>query len=251
MVMDKKEKEQYEKKLKRFERLGALKFQKVVFKVEELKFRFLKKCFPNFIYYFDKYCDWKQKGAIKRAKSEEEIKAIRNKIKIAKMAMRKELNQEKNRNYHMDSKRPTEIFGYLEWNKQVHKRGLIKDGLLIPILIAGVVMQVPFAAALLAYEVFSAFINFECINIQNYNLCRLERLKPTLQKREERRTQKNIEEFGSAAEVIHKSIEQSEQLPTFQEILDNIDNPEQLRQMRAMFKRAQEERQAEKKLGGI
>ena len=246
--MNKKEKQ---KKLKRYERLGAVKFQKVVFKVEEIKFYLLKKLCPNFIAYFDTYCDWKQKRAIKQAKTEEERKEIRQKIKLAKMAMRKEMNQEKNRNYHINPKRPTEIFEYLNWNKQVHKRGLTKDAICILIFLIGTILQIPLAAPLLIYEIINAAVDFECINIQNYNLCRLEHLKPNLQKKEERIIQRSIEEYGSAAEVIHKSIEQSEKLPTFQEILDNIENKEQLEQMKAMFQHAQEERAKEKKLGGI
>ena len=248
--MDKIDREKRKKKLKVYEKLGALKFQKVVFKVEELKFKILKKCCPNFIRYFDKYMDWKKKNLLKHAKTEEEIKQIKDEVKIAKMAMRKEWNEEKNRNYHMDPNRPTEIIQFLKWNKDVHKKGLIKDGILIPILIAGVVLQIPGTIFLLAYEVLSAAINFECINIQNYNLCRLEEIKPILQRRESAREKRKIEEFGEAAEVIHKSIEQSESLPSFDEIIANINNPEQLRQMRAMFKQAQEERQAQRKIGG-
>lgn len=243
--------EEINKKLKHYERLGAVKFQKVVFKVEELKFKVIKKSFPNFIHYFDKYMDWKKRAALKRAKTEEEQKQIKDSFKLAKLAMRKELNEEKNRNYHIDPKRPTEIIKYLHWNKEVHKKGLIKDAILIPILIAGTIFQVPGAVILLGVEAISAFINFECMNIQDYNLCRLEQIKPALQRREEAREKKDIEEFGSAAKVIHKSIEESESLPTFDEIIENIKDPEQLRQMRAMFKRAQEERAKEKKLGGI
>ena len=162
--MDKIDREKRKKKLKVYEKLGALKFQKVVFKVEELKFKILKKCCPNFIRYFDKYMDWKKKNLLKHAKTEEEIKQIKDEVKIAKMAMRKEWNEEKNRNYHMDPNRPTEIIQFLKWNKDVHKKGLIKDGILIPILIAGVVLQIPGTIFLLAYEVLSAAINFECIN---------------------------------------------------------------------------------------
>lgn len=249
--MKRNEKEEYKRKLKLYERLGALRFQKVVLKVEEIKFKVIKKFFPNIIPKFDKYCDWRQKRAIKRAKSEEEIKRIRNHTKLAKMAMRKELNEEKNRNYHLDPKKPTELLGYLHWNKDVHKRGLIKDAVLIPILIAGVVFNIPGAAVLLVIELLSAAVNFECINIQNYNICKLERLQPILERREQQAVQKNIEQYGKAAEVIHKSIEQSESLPTFDEIIDNIDNVEQLRQMRAMFRKAQEERAVQKKIGGI
>ena len=187
---------------------------------------------------------------MKRAKTDEERKEIKANMKLAKMAMRKEWNEEKNRNYHMDPKRPTEMMRYLEWNKEVHKKGLIKDGILIPIIIAGIIFHIPGAIPLLVYECISAAVNFECINIQNYNLCRVRRMQPILEKREAASVEKDIEEFGGAAEVIHRSIEQSESLPTFDEILANIDNLEQLRQMREMFKREHEGRQAQKTIGG-
>lgn len=230
-------------KIKLYKMLGAEEFQKVVFAVERLKFKFIKKFCPNFIKYFDKYCDYKQRKALKKAKSEKERKAIIKNIKFSKMAMRKELNIEKNRNYHFDKNKPTEIIEYLKWNKKVHKNGLIKDLILIPILIGGAVVGFAPSIPLLIIELISAGINFECINIQNYNLERIKPLEARLRKREEQIAEKNIENYGAAAEVIHKSIEESEALPTFDEIISNINNPEQLRQMRALFKEKQEERQ--------
>ena len=54
--------------------------------------------------------------------------------------------------YHMDPKRPTEMMAYLEWNKKIHKNGLIKNGILIPISIVGTILHVPGAIALLVFE---------------------------------------------------------------------------------------------------
>ena len=251
MKMERIEREKFKKKQKLYKRLGAEKFQKVVFKVEEIKFKVIKKCFPNFIKWYDKYCDFQKKISLKRAKTEEEQQEIIRNIKFAKMAMRKELNTEKNRNYHMDAKKPTEIIEYLKWNKEIHVKGLIKDGIVIALLIGGAILQIPGCIPLLAFEVLCAGINFECINIQNYNLCRTKAIEDVLKRREESRTQRNIEEFGQASEVIHRSIDQSESLPSFEEIIANIDNKEQLRQMRALLKREQEDRAKQKKLGGI
>lgn len=235
-----------EKKLKIYKMLGAEKFQKVVFEVEKIKFKVIKKLCPNFIHYFDKYCDFRQRKELKKAKTEEERQKIKRSIKFSKMAMRKEMNTEQNRNYHVDKKKPTEIIEYLNWNKKVHTHGLIKDGVVIPILIGLIIAGYPIATIFLVVELISAGINFECINIQNYNLCRLKPLEAHLKKREEHITEKNIESYGQAAEVIHRSIEQSETLPTFDEIISNIDNPEQLKQMRELIKHKQEEREKAK-----
>ena len=72
--------------------------------------------------------DYQKKKLLRKAKTEEQKKKVIENVKLAKMAMRKELIEEKNRNYHIDNNRPTEIKKYLLWNKQVHKTGLIKDG---------------------------------------------------------------------------------------------------------------------------
>ena len=244
-------KEEYNKKIKRYEFLGALKFQNIVFKIEKAKFFVIKKLFPNYIRFYDKLCDYQKKKLLKKAKTEEQkIKIIEN-AKFAKMAMRKELREEKNRNYHIDNNRPTEIKKYLLWNKQVHKNGLIKDGVCIALLIGGVIFQIPGSKVLLIAELLSAGINFECINIQNYNLCRLERIEPVLKKKEERIIKKEIEDYGEVSEVIYKTIEKNNDIPTIDDIINNIKTKEQLEQLRSLLMSKQEERnKAKEKVKG-
>ena len=163
------------------------------------------------------------------------------------MEKRKELNQEKNRNYHLDSKKPTEIYKYLEWNKSVHRRGLIKNSIFIALFIAGMISGYSLAGVLLLLELISTAINFECVNIQNYNICRYKRTKEILEKKEKRQIESNIEEFGQAAEVIHKSIEESEDVPSIEEVISNITDKEQLEQLKKLLIRTKEEREKEKK----
>ena len=55
--MTREEKEMYNKKIKLYERLGAEKFQDLVFVVEKIKFKIIKKFFPNIEKWFDKRCD--------------------------------------------------------------------------------------------------------------------------------------------------------------------------------------------------
>ena len=227
--MNKKERK---RKLKIYEMLGAKKFQKFVFMVETLKFEILKKVFPNFLEYHDKYCNYKKNKALKRAKTEEERKIVQDNYKIAKMSMRRELNRGMNRNYHIDPHHMTDIYDQLEWNKKVHKVGLIKDAIAIPILAGASIIGFAPAIPLLALEIASAGINFECVNIQNYNLCRLEGLKEKIEKREQRRIQRNIEEYKEGSELIHKCISEKEDLPTYDEIIGSITSIEQLRQIK-------------------
>lgn len=311
--------EDYKEELKGYEKLGALKFQEVVFKVEEIKFKVLKKLCPNFIAYFDKFADRRKNKKIKSIKSklerrekisnkspqllkyydkieslkrtrkskkderkekfrkkikatapkflefydkyfkdidpyegltpEEQIEKAIEIMKISKMAARKEFYQEKNANYHIDRKRPTTMKKYLEWNKKVHVKGIIGNSIAIPLLLIATALGFGVAIPFLIIEILSLGINFECVNIQNYNLCRFKMTEETLKKQEQRKTQKSIEQFGKAAEVVYKSIEKSDSLPSFEEILSNIENVEQLRQMRDLVMKETKERQIEK-VGG-
>ena len=49
-----------------------------------------------------------------------------------------------------------------------------------------------------------------------------------LERKESKAIVKGIEEYGAAAEVINKTLEESETLPTFDEIINNIETKEQL-----------------------
>ena len=48
----------YDKKIELCKKLGADKFQKVVFKVEELKFKFIRRFIPRYLEHMDKLFDW-------------------------------------------------------------------------------------------------------------------------------------------------------------------------------------------------
>ena len=239
--MEKEERKKYKDKIELHRKLGAEKFQKVVFKFEELKYKLLKKVCPNFITYYDKFWDFKGKLAIRRAKTDTEKQNIISGIKMGKLLTRKQFNSEKNINYHMRNSRRTEICKYLEWNKEVHKQGLIKNLIVTPILVGVQIAGFP-VLPLIILEIISMGINFECINLQDYNLCRYKLLEDKLKKREEKRIESNITNYGEAAKVIHKSIEENEKIPTIEEIIDNVENKEQLEQLRALLIREQQER---------
>ena len=210
--MTKEEKEMYNKKIKLYERLGAEKFQNLVFAVEKLKFKVIKKLFPNIEKWFDKKCDKQQKKLLARAKTEEEKKEIIRNTKLRKMALRKELKQERNVNYHMDPNRPTEIYKYLEFNKKIHINGLIKDAIVAVISTVAVACGLAWAIPILVASVLSAGINFECVNIEN-----------------------NIKRYGAAAAVIDKVVEDSDYIPSLSEIIAQAKTPEELRQLKELI----------------
>lgn len=305
----------YREELKTYEKLGALKFQEIVFKVEALKFKLIKKVCPNFIRYSDKYIDWKKKRKIKsitkdsktrekiqnqypkllkyydkvynvkarrKRKSQERKEQFRKKVKVisprlvdfydkyyrsndiyaglseeeqinkvielsklSKMAMRKEFNREKNANYHMDPNQPTEIAKYLEWNKKVHVQGTVVNiTTILGLSIAAIAGFAP-AIPLIIIELLGMGINFECINIQNYNLCRFKIAEESLIKREQRKMEKNIQEYGEASKAVYKSISKSEDLPSISQVISEITDIEQARQLRKKIAELQAERNVE------
>lgn len=250
-------KEEYQKRINRCKKLGAEWFQEIVFKVENLKFKVLKKYFPNCTERYDKKCDRKCKKELKKAKSEEERKLIIFHYRELKMLFRKEINTEQNRNYHLDKKRPSDTLRYLEWNKKVHQKGLLIDLIALPILTGVALAGFPVAIPFIVSEALSAFINFECINIQDYNIYRFKQKKVVLEKIEERQQRKSQEEYGEAAKVITSVMNEKEktnnptEIPNPDEVISRM-NKEQLIQFKNMLKKEQQKREqiSQAKKGG-
>lgn len=226
----------YDKKILFCQKLGADKFQKVVFKVENLKFKILKKICPNFIKYYDKYCDFERNLKLKKVKDQKGRKQIIDYYRKQKIAMRREFNREENRNYHINLNKPMEILHYLNWNKKVHVEGMIKNIIAIPFLIGmsitGCIPAIPF----LIIETVSLFINFQCINIQNCNIYRFKKREESIKKMHIRRLQKNVQQYGKASEVIGRCFDKTDEIPTLSQIIDNINTKEELEQVRALVK---------------
>ena len=68
--------EDLDKQIELCKKLGAVQFQKIVFAVEKIKFKVLKKLVPNYLTYFDKHVDKMTKKKLAYANSEEERQAI-------------------------------------------------------------------------------------------------------------------------------------------------------------------------------
>lgn len=246
--MEKDKREQLKKKMKLHKKLGAIRFQKVVFEVERMKYKTIKTICPNVIRYYDKYCDFQKKIAIKHATSEEQIKKIQKNTKFNKLAIRKEFNQEKNRNYHMRYKKPTEIIKYLEWNKKVHQRGLIKDAVVGIAIVGGSIVFTPWLLPLLGVTLASAAVNFECINIQDFNLCRYKIIEDRLKQQEEQRQKEIQDNYQAAGEMVYEKLESKDQIPTTKEVLDSRKNDEQAREWKEFLLKEIRERQIESQI---
>lgn len=267
----------YDKKIELCKKLGADKFQKVVFKAEELKFRFIRRFIPRYIEHMDKLYDWigkkelessrkakeksqrireEAKKRISRTISEEKkakIKKRANKkllrlqskiipeevikknVQSNKILMRKEYHLSQNRNYHMDLDRPTEMLSYLEYNKRVHMNGLKRNAVFLPIF-TGLSVAFPITTPLVAYELASTFINFQCVNIQNCNIYRFKQKEEQLKKIEETRTRTNIRKYGKVSSIVSKELAKTEdRLPTMDEIIASVgDDKEALAELRQL-----------------
>lgn len=228
----------YKKKIELCEKLGANKFQKVVFKVEELKYKFIKTFIPHYIEWYDKLCDWQRKKSLKKATTPEERKQIIDHYRQQKLLMRKEFHREQNRNYHMDQNKPTEILHYLNWNKDIHMRGLIKNAIAIPCLAvaAGFGLWPAVVLPFLALEIGASFINFQCVNIQNCNIYRYKMREETMKKLEERRTKRNVEQYAEAGAAVSRSMEKTDDIPSLTQLIDSIQTKEELEQLRTLVR---------------
>lgn len=221
-------------KLKIYRILGAEKFQKVVFKAEDIKFKIIDKFFPNIINWYDKYCDKIYSIKIKLTKDNKNKIELAEKCKMEKLAIRKEMVYKQNRNYHYNKKYPTEFIHYLQLNKKIHQKGLIRNAIILLGLFLYLLTPLPKSLLLLGtiggYEVLSAFINFECINLQNYNLCRFneERIKEKLKITEKKNIDKRIEENISIVKPISEIVIKENEVPMVDDILQNITTKEQV-----------------------
>jgi len=209
----------------------------------------LKTNHPKWYEFYDKFL--KMDNPYKGLNDEEKIFKVNEINKFSKMFMRKEYYQEKNINYHKDANKPTEIYKYLEWNKKVHVRGLLINLSIIPILLIGTILNPHLAIPLLIIELLSAGINFECINIQNYNICRYKITEKLLKKQEKRKTSEIIDNYGEATKLIYESINQQENLPSFNEIIEKTNDINQIKQLKGLLLEYQKDRIVEMNRGNI
>ena len=219
-----------------YEKLGALWFQKVVFKVEDLKFKFIDKFCPNIGEWYSSRCDKKANELCLKEVDEEKRNAIRFEYNCKKMRFKRELIEKKNRNYHMDFNNSSTFYNYLLWNKKVHKNGIITN--LVSLGTLGVLL--PFASGvwfgigcgLVAYNVISLGVNFQCVNLQNYNICRFDERRETLAKLETRRKESDARKYALCGEAIYKKLESSVESPKTSEVVGSMTTLEELQQLR-------------------
>ncbi len=226
----------YDKKIELSKKLGALKFQKFVFSVEKVKWKIVKAIIPNYIKIADKIIDSNKNKQIKKLKDKNEIDLIQRNATMQKMLLRKEYNKNENINYHINIDQPTQFINELNWNKAIHQRNLIYNLILLPIGIVGMIKSFPLATVFTFYEALSTFTNFECINIQNYNINRIKRLEEKLRLKEQKKENQQMEKYKDAYLLINKKIEEKKDIVNIDEIISNINSKEELEQLKALIK---------------
>lgn len=249
--------EELKRRITTCDKLGASKFQPIVLKAEELKFRVLKDVFPGIQTRYEKYCRKKRDEALEDAETEEERQVALERYRRQILEWRKEIKREKNRNYHMDENKPTEIIQYLEWNKHVHQKGLIVNAAVItgaaillgvepklaealmessPAIAEAITETLPMlAGTTIGLEGISGLINFQCVNLQNSHIYRYRLTERVLKRQEARKNAQLIEKYGALVPVFEACKKESIEVPTIQDLIDHIETPEQAAQLRQMI----------------
>ncbi len=249
-------------KLKIYTLLGAEQFQKVVFILEKLKYQIIQKFFPNIKVYYEKQCD---KQFLRRIRKQHIVdeKTLLREYQKQKLVFRKELVYKQNRNYHYDPNYPTRFIKYLEMNKKIHQRGMKKNIIIIVIIgITTFMLGNPFpvfSGICALAQVLSLVINFECVNLQNYNLCRFQnkRMYSCLKRLEDKKLESNLKNLQEGIVPVSQAINSQIQIPSIDEIVNNITTREQavqlLEYVKEQYSYLQElhtKQEQEKRIGG-
>ena len=232
--------EEIKRKLKRYERLGARKFQQLVFGVERIKYSILLTCFPRITTHYEKLLTKSTEKKLKKCHSDDEKKALLENARYQKLLFRKEMHSRKNRNYHYRFGYSKELIPYLEWNKRIHQKGLRQNGVVMMAclllglspLVSGIVA--PLCLGIFIAEGISALINFECINLQEYNLTRIKQ-NEKLKQIEEKIENRDLKKYCPATKIIASSLTRQEDIPSVHSLKEEFTTREELENLRSLL----------------
>ena len=225
-----------DKNMKICEKLGAKQFQKLVFILEKVKYQIIEKCFPNIEVWYDNYHKRQLQNKLLKC-DEDNRQQIIDYYRYSKLAFKKEITYHQNQNYHIDLNQPTLFSNYLKYNRQIHIKGLKGNIIAIIILIAlKLFINNSFSIlfnVLLGYNIVGSLINFQCINLQNYNLCRLEneQIKIVLKRREKKRKQDYLQKYGEGMKTIGRAFYETTDIPSIDEVISQVHSKEEKEQL--------------------
>ena len=234
----------------------AKKFQKVVFKIEKTKWKVVKKVFPSYPKKMEAFYKKVRDKELLNAKTEEEKRIINNIYKFNVISMRREFYTEKNSNYHMDMLNPLGMIDYLKLNKNIHKRWLKVDAVLMPILIALLSLGNTWTIPLIGIITLESLKNVKCITQQNFKIEKIIKEKEKLERISNKRVENRDKKYGEAQKLISEKIFESEELPSITEIINKATSKEQLEQIKQLIitetkMREQRNKENIKSIGGI
>jgi len=102
--------------------------------------------------------------------------------------------------------------------------------------------------------------DFECINLQNYNLCRFEneKMKRKLEQLEKSKLQENLKNLSEGSKVVANILKQSLEVPTIDEVVEQVTTKKEQEQLVSYAKEHldylrenKQEKNKQKKLGGM
>ena len=198
-------------------KLGAKKFQKLVYKVEKIKYSLLKNQLSFLVPIIEKSMKARKNKLINNTNDPIKQEKIENNYKTELILFRKELNQEMNRNYHFGVDYSKNFKDYLLWNKDVHLKGIIKNLIVLALSTGALILSGGFLFNVaLFFAIINSIglvVNFECVNLQNYHLARFEKVERKLEEMKKQSLQKKSDKYGNAINAINKQIEKSDSLP--------------------------------------
>lgn len=259
IIKEQSTKTMYEEKAKLHEKLGAKKFQKVVGKVDNTKYKLLNKLGEKRVLpIIDKLIDRRYMKYFEEAETDEERRLLEEDYKRSKVLARKQIKIGKSMNYYEGVDKRTELFPfYLSRNKMAHQNALIVDGIvlgsgillkelvsvvtpfLLPIPIIGTI-GVPILSAIpiimIGYQSFAIPKNIQCINIQEYNLSRMKAIEKKIVDRKMQNMRNDYDNNRELIYSIEKAKEQQKNDLTTKDgissFIDGLNNLDAIRQLR-------------------
>ncbi len=181
------------REITKYEKLGARWLKKVVLQLEKVKYIVLRPFKGLIIKWFDWLIDKKSNKLLMNNVNSDVSEHIIYGSIIQKMMIRKEFQDEQARNYHIWFGNIGETLYYLRINKRIHTFHMKKNMVLIVMaLLSLLVIKNPcWSLGLKLFVGLEALLlvkNFECVNLQNYNI---DRINQCLKKRERLEQRKN------------------------------------------------------------
>ena len=109
------------------------------------------------------------------------------------------------------------------------------------------------AIIILIYSTICLGIDFQCVNLQNYNICRFEEKKELLSKIEDRKRNSDIKNYSNVSNKVYEKLKTSIETPKSIEVVKSLTTKQELEELRKLLLEIKNQRQDNntKSKGGI